>query len=104
MSSTTENPSPAAQSSGLSVIAGSAASKRRFVTVVYEIKDDAAWRDGGNPLNYEHHGLKSVCVSAGDLASLNEEIEAIVQDGKRLTPEKYDELHKQHVMSSFPGR
>lgn len=104
MPSTTQNPTPAATSSGLSVIAGSASAKRRFVTVVYEIKDDAAWRDGGNPLNYEHHGLKSVCVSAGDLASLNEEIEAIVQEGKRLTPERYDELHTKHVMSSFPGR
>lgn len=77
---------------------------RRFVTVVYEIKDDAAWRDGGNPLHYEHHGLKSVCVSAGDLASLTEEIEAIVQDGEKLDADKYDELHAKHVMSSFPGR
>jgi hypothetical protein len=78
--------------------------KRRFVTVVYEITDDVAWRTGGNPLHYEHHGLKSVCVSAGDLASLNEEIEAIVQGGEELDADKYDELHTKHVMSSFPGR
>lgn len=104
METTTSQLTPAGQSPALALATGSASSKRRFVTVVYEIKDDAAWRDGGNPLNYEHHGLKSVCVSAGDLATLNEEIEAIVQEGKRLTPEKYDELHQQHVMSSFPGR
>ena len=102
MKTTTQQLAPAGQSPALALTSGSASSKRRFVTVVYEIKDDAAWRDGGNPLNYEHHGLKSVCVSAGDLASFNEEIEAIVQDGKRLTPEKYDELHQKHVMASFP--
>ena len=94
----------AGQPAAFPLAAGSASSHRRFVTVVYEIKDDAAWRDGGNTLNYEHHGLKSVCVSAGDLASLNEEIEAIVQDGEKLDADKYDELHAKHVMSSFPGR
>jgi hypothetical protein len=81
---------------------GSASSKRRFVTVVYEIKDDAAWRDGGNPLHCEHHGLKSVCVSAGDLASLGEEIEAIVYDGQKLDGAKYNELYEKNVMASFP--
>lgn len=104
MPTTTQNPTPAVTPSGMSVIAGSASAKRRFVTVVYEIKDDAAWRDGGNPLHYEHHGLKSVCVSAGDLALLNEEIMVIMQEGNPLTPKKYDELHQQHVMSCFPGR
>lgn len=102
MPTNTQELTQAGKSPVLALATGSAPSKRRFVTVVYEIKDDAAWRDGGNPLHYEHHGLKSVCVSAGDLASLNEEIEAIVQDGKRLTPEKYDELHREHVMASFP--
>jgi hypothetical protein len=43
------------------------APKRRFVTIVYEIVDDAAWSAGGNPLHYAHHGLKSQCVSVGDL-------------------------------------
>jgi len=73
--------------------------KRRFVTVVYEVTDEAAWQDGGNPLNYQHHGLKSVCVSIGDLASFTEEIEAIVQDGEKLDEDKYDELHARHVLS-----
>jgi hypothetical protein len=77
---------------------------RRFVTVVYEIVDDAAWRSGGNPLSYEHHGLKSVCVSAGDLASLVEEIEADAGNGKDLTPETFDELHAKHVLASMPHR
>jgi hypothetical protein len=104
METTTSQLTPAGQSPALALATGSASSKRRFVTVVYEIKDDAAWRDGGNPLHYEHHGLKSVCVSAGDLASLNEEIEAIVHDGEDLNADKYDELHTKHVMSSFPGR
>ena len=36
------------------------------VTVVYAIKDDAAWRDGGNPMRYEHHGLKAHTVAAYD--------------------------------------
>lgn len=83
---------------------GSASSQHRFVTVVYEITDEAAWRDGGNPLHYEHHGLKSVCVSAGDLAALNEEIEATVQAGEELDADKYDELHAKHVMAHFPNR
>ena len=104
MPTNTQKLTPAGQPPVLALAHGSAPSKRRFVTVVYEIKDDAAWRDGGNPLQYEHHGLKSVCVSAGDLASLNEEIEAIVQDGEELNADKYDELHTKHVMSSFPGR
>jgi len=76
--------------------------KRRFVTVVYEIVDDAKWRGDGNPLDYEHHGLKSVCVSAGDLATLVEEVEAVVQDGDKLTPEMFDEMNAKHVLASMP--
>jgi hypothetical protein len=77
--------------------------QRRFVTVVYEIVDDAAWRDGGNPLHYEHHGLKSRCVSVGDLATLVEEIEAEVQEHD-VSPEIFNDLHAKHVMASLPGR
>ena len=36
------------------------------VTIVYEIVDDAAWRDGGNPLNYQHHGLEACRVAKFD--------------------------------------
>lgn len=84
----------------LGVAPRSASEQRRFVTVVYEITDEAAWRSGGNPLHYDHHGLKSVCVSAGDLATFNEEIEAEVKDGDGLTEEKFDALFKKHVLSS----
>lgn len=48
--------------------------KRRFVTIIYEIVDDAKWQ-GVNPLRYEHHGLKSVGVSAGDLMALRDALE-----------------------------
>jgi hypothetical protein len=40
------------------------------VTVVYDIIDDAAWRDGGNPLRYQHHGLKAHTVAAYDAVEL----------------------------------
>lgn len=89
---------------GLPPVVAPGSSGRRFVTVVYEIRDEVAWKDGGNPLSYEHNGLKSVCVSAGDLASLTEEAESIVADGEVLDADKWDELHARHVMSSFPGR
>lgn len=38
----------------------------KSITVVYEIVDEAAWRDGGNPLNYAHHGLRAHTVAAYD--------------------------------------
>lgn len=103
METTTSQLTPAGQSPALALATGSASSKRRFVTVVYEIKDDAAWRDGDNPIHYEHHGLKSVCVSAGDLASLVEDIEAEVQEHD-ISPDIFNDMHAKHVMASFPGR
>ena len=103
MEPTTSQLTPAGQSPALALAPGSASSKRRFVTVVYEITDEAAWRAGGNPLNYEHHGLKSVCVSAGDLASLVEDIEAEVQEHD-ISPDIFNDMHAKHVMAYFPGR
>lgn len=38
----------------------------KSVTIVYDIVDEAAFRDGGNPLRYEHHGLKADTVAAYD--------------------------------------
>jgi hypothetical protein len=71
--------------------------KRRFVTVVYEITDDVALRSSGNPLKYEHNGLKSVGISAGDLMGLSEEV------AEHMNPNKYKELYSKHVMSSMPN-
>ena len=36
------------------------------VTVVYDIVDEVAFRDRGNPLRYLHHGLKAHTVCAYD--------------------------------------
>lgn len=74
---------------------------RKFVTVVYEIKDEAAWRDGGNPLRYEHDGLKAVCVCAGDLASLKDQIEELIKSGETLDADKWDDLYKQFVAKAL---
>lgn len=38
----------------------------KTLTVVYHIHDEAAWRDSGNPLHYEHHGLKAHTVAIYD--------------------------------------
>lgn len=40
--------------------------RRREVTVVYTIEDESTFRSAGNPLRYEHHGLKSHTISVGD--------------------------------------
>lgn len=69
--------------------------KRRFVTIVYEIVDDAKWCADINPLNYQHHGLKSVGVSVGDLMRLLEEVEPLV------TPTEYQALYDKHVIASM---
>jgi len=36
------------------------------LTVVYDITDEAAFRDGGNPLRYQHDGLKAHTDAAYD--------------------------------------
>lgn len=53
---------------------------RRVVTIVYEIADAAAWRHGGNPLDYQHHGLKSVGVSMSDLMDRRDRLRAALEE------------------------
>lgn len=36
------------------------------ITIVYSVVDEAAFQAGGNPLRYEHHGLKAHTVSIHD--------------------------------------
>ena len=50
---------PEQPASGSSAVSGS-------VTVAYDIVNDDAWRDGGNPLKWEHHGLKAHTVAVYD--------------------------------------
>ena len=50
----------------------------RYMTVVYEIVDEAEWRKT-NPLRYEHNGLSAVTVSVGDAIELLDEAEAKVE-------------------------
>lgn len=51
------------------------------VTVVYTVVDEAAFRDGGNPLRYEHHGIKAHTVAAYDAvarcAAMRSELERV---------------------------
>jgi len=51
---------------------------KRYVTVVYEIRDETEWRKK-NPLRYEHNGLSAVTVSAYDAIELLEKSEAEVE-------------------------
>lgn len=57
-------------------------SKQKSVTVVYDIVDEAWWiREGGNPLSYQHHGLKACSVAAYDAVErcrgMREELERL---------------------------
>ena len=36
------------------------------MTVVYEVVDDAVFQASGNPLRYQHHGLKAHTIAAYD--------------------------------------
>lgn len=50
----------------------------RFVTVVYRITDEDAWR-GTNPLQYEHHGLSAVTAGIGDAFERLDEAESLLK-------------------------
>lgn len=51
---------------------------KRYITVVYEIVDEAEWRKT-NPLRYAHNGLNAVRVSIDDAIELLDEAEAEVE-------------------------
>ena len=36
------------------------------VTIVYDVVDEVAFQAGGNPLRYEHHGLKAHTAATYD--------------------------------------
>lgn len=52
---------------------------KRQVTVAYTIEDEAAFRSNGNPLRYEHNGLKSHTISVGDVIESQQEMESALQ-------------------------
>lgn len=39
---------------------------KREVTIVYTVEDEEAFQRAGNPLRFEHHGLKAHTVAVGD--------------------------------------
>ena len=53
---------------------------KREVTIVYTVEDEATWRAAGNPLRYEHHGLKSHTVSIGDCIEAHDHLETALQE------------------------
>lgn len=68
----------------------------KYVTIVYEIVDDDAWGNGGNPLHYKHHGLQASCVSIGDRVALLQEIEAAIGSGDGIDRDLFDELDRKY--------
>jgi hypothetical protein len=66
---------------------------KRYMTVVYEIVDEAEWRKT-NPLKYEHNGLSAVRVSIDDACELLDEAEAEVERLRDLLEKVLFELEK----------
>jgi len=50
-----------------------------YVTVVYQIVNDAEWGKA-NPLHYEHNGLKAIGVSRGDLMERIQNLERVCDE------------------------
>jgi hypothetical protein len=59
-----------------------------YITVIYEITDEAEWRKT-NPLTYQHHGMKSISVSVGDLLEWKEKAAKILEDNGLEPPELF---------------
>ncbi len=69
---------------------------KKHITIVYEIADEFIWRNSGNPLLYEHHGLRATCVSIGDRIALLDDLEAAIASGDGLDRDLFDELDRKH--------
>ena len=53
---------------------------KREVTIVYTVEDESLFKSAGNPLKYEHHGLRSHTISVGDVIESQNEMEATLQE------------------------
>jgi len=54
------------------------------VTIVYKVVDEEAFQKSGNPLRYEHHGLKAHTVAAYDAVYELKKLRQMLADGELI--------------------
>lgn len=60
---------------------------KKEVTIVYTVEDEEAFQRAGNPLRFEHHGLKAHTIAVGDshvaYTELENTLHQIADSGER---------------------